>query len=200
MAKDPICGMDVNESAARKKGLFLKNDNAEYFFCSPGCKEKFEKKLKEGKFSAVQKSIPIILVAMISIFAVLSFIYGFMPKFMGIFFLIVSLLKMPDWKGFVNSFSMYDVIAKNFRLYAWAYPAIEFILGILFFFNINVFLAAAATLIIMSIGTVGVTQNLLSKNPVKCACLGTLINIPLTKFTLFEDILMAVMALMVLIF
>ena len=39
----------------------------------------------------------------------------------------------------------------------------------------------------------------MSKNPVKCACLGTLINIPLTKFTLFEDILMALMSIMVLL-
>mgnify|MGYP001563561441 CR=1 FL=1 len=82
MAKDPICGMEVNESTARKKGLFFKMDNVEYFFCSRGCKEKFEKKFKEGKFSQLQKSIPIILVAAISTFAVLSFAYGYMPKFM----------------------------------------------------------------------------------------------------------------------
>ena len=46
----------------------------------------------------------------------------------------------------------------------------------------------------MGIGSIGITKNLLSKNQVKCACLGTKIKIPLTKFTLIENIIMVIMA------
>ena len=39
MAKDPICGMTVNEKTAK-----LKSDYAgqSYYFCSPNCKQKFD--------------------------------------------------------------------------------------------------------------------------------------------------------------
>ena len=190
--KRPVCGMEVDEKKSKFKTI--KNDK-EYYFCSAGCREKF----LESKIIESSKLIPGLLVITLITLSILSFIYDFMPRFMGIFFIIVSLLKMADWKGFVDSFSMYDVISKKFRAYGWAYPAIEFLLGIFFLFNFNIKTAAWATLIIMSVGSVGVAQNLLSKNPVKCACLGTLINIPLTKFTLFEDILMAIMAILVLL-
>ena len=53
--------------------------------------------------------------------------------------------------------------------------------------------------IIMVIGSIGVTKNIFSKNKVQCACLGTWIKIPLTKFTFFEDIVMAIMAIMILL-
>jgi len=123
---------------------------------------------------------------------------GYMILFMGVFFVVVSLLKFIDWKGFTQAFAMYDVVAKKSRLYAMAYPVIEFALGIAYLFSFQLTIAATLTFIIMGVGTIGITQNLLQKNPVKCACLGTKIKLPLTKFTLFEDITMAVMALMVL--
>lgn len=37
MAKDPVCGMAVDESKAIK----VQKDNATYYFCSTHCKEKF---------------------------------------------------------------------------------------------------------------------------------------------------------------
>ena len=121
-----------------------------------------------------------------------------MVLFMGIFFVIVSMLKFADWKGFAQAFTMYDVVAKKSKTYASVYPIIELSLGISFLFKFQLMIAAIITFLIMTIGTVGVAQNLLQKNPIRCACLGTKIKIPLTKFTLFEDILMAVMALMIL--
>jgi len=121
-----------------------------------------------------------------------------MILFMGIFFIVVSLLKFANWKGFANSFSMYDIIAKRSKLYSYAYPLIELGLGFAYILKWQITTAAIITFIIMVVGSIGVGKNLLAKNPVQCACLGTLIKIPLTKFTFFEDILMAVMALMVL--
>jgi len=118
---------------------------------------------------------------------------------MGVFFIIVALLKFLDWKGFAKAFAMYDILAKRNKTYAYAYPLIELGLGIAYLFVWQITVVASITFVIMFIGAIGVGKNLLSKNPVKCACLGTKIKVPLTEFTLFEDIAMAVMAIMILI-
>ncbi|MDD5583459.1 MAG: permease [Candidatus Omnitrophica bacterium] len=49
MARDPICGMEVNE----KTSITLTKDGKEYFFCSTHCREKFIK--EEGMEAAVLK-------------------------------------------------------------------------------------------------------------------------------------------------
>ena len=193
MAKDPVCGMQVNEKSAKFR---LIKGGKTYYFCSEHCRNTFA---KENPKSNYAKFIPAVLVATLLFFSIFSYVKDFMPKFMGAFFIIVAILKMLDWRGFAGAFEMYDILAKRSRAYSLAYPAIELLLGLMFLFNFKIFYAAIITFFIMSIGTIGVARNLLSKNPVKCACLGTLINIPLTKFTLFEDLLMAVMALLVLI-
>ena len=40
MARDPVCGMDVDEKTAAGKSEY---QGKTYYFCSPGCKWKFEK-------------------------------------------------------------------------------------------------------------------------------------------------------------
>ncbi len=54
MAKDPICGMDVDE----KTGLRLEHDGQTYYFCSPGCRDRFlsEKGLLEPPPDETQQS------------------------------------------------------------------------------------------------------------------------------------------------
>ena len=39
MAKDPVCGMDVNEATARHTAEY---QGQTYYFCAPGCKKAFE--------------------------------------------------------------------------------------------------------------------------------------------------------------
>jgi uncharacterized membrane protein YraQ (UPF0718 family)/YHS domain-containing protein len=41
-ATDPMCGMTVDRSKARLNGLSLEHDGATYYFCGPGCRERFE--------------------------------------------------------------------------------------------------------------------------------------------------------------
>ena len=36
MAKDPVCGMDVDESTVRHTA---QHDGQAYYFCAPGCKK-----------------------------------------------------------------------------------------------------------------------------------------------------------------
>ena len=39
MAKDPVCGMEVDESKAAAKSEY---QGRTYYFCSPGCKRAFD--------------------------------------------------------------------------------------------------------------------------------------------------------------
>ena len=39
MAKDPICGMDVDEQTAKHTAVY---QGQTYYFCAPGCKRTFE--------------------------------------------------------------------------------------------------------------------------------------------------------------
>ena len=40
MAKDPVCGMDVDERTAAATAEY---QGKTYYFCAPGCKKAFEK-------------------------------------------------------------------------------------------------------------------------------------------------------------
>lgn len=42
MAKDPVCGMTVDEKVAEKAGLTSLQQGQTFYFCSPGCKRSFE--------------------------------------------------------------------------------------------------------------------------------------------------------------
>ena len=46
----------------------------------------------------------------------------------------------------------------------------------------------------MLVGAAGVLKALLDKRAIRCACLGTALNLPMTKVTLVEDLTMASMA------
>ena len=199
MEKDPICNMEVNEKEAIKNNLVFERTGIKYYFCNNNCKEIFTtKKFQEqNKFN---NKIPWIIGIILTIGAIWAVINDFMITYMGIYFIVFSIAKISDLKGFVKTFSKYDIIAKRMNVYALLYPEIEFILGIIylieiFYFNeVVIIIAAWITLLIMGIGSIGITKNLLSKNQVKCACLGTKIKIPLTKFTLIENIIMVIMA------
>lgn len=191
MEKDPVCGM---EGSIKAHG---------HYFCSKGCIKEYESRRnqtqKSGRKPLLKTAIyAVAVLAMVALAAAIHF-SGYMVPFMGGFFVVVSLLKVIDWKGFANAFATYDLIAKKSTLYAFAYPVIEFGLGIAYLLKFQVTAAAALTLVIMAVGSVGVAKNLLKKNPVRCACLGTKIKLPLTRFTLFEDVIMAAMALVVLL-
>jgi len=42
MAKDPVCGMDVNPEIASAKSLTSDHDGDTYYFCGRGCKLDFD--------------------------------------------------------------------------------------------------------------------------------------------------------------
>ena len=124
---------------------------------------------------------------------------GFMLDFMGLFYIVFSFFKLLDLKNFPTSFSMYDPIAKRIPMYGWIYPFIEVGLGLLFLFRFQVELALVLTLIILGFTTYGVTQSLLRKQQIQCACLGTVLKLPMTQATFIENAIMIVMAIIMLL-
>ena len=117
-----------------------------------------------------------------------------MLDFMGLFYIVFSFFKILDIKGFSISFSMYDPLAKQAPIYGYIYPFIEVLLGIMFLIRFEVNIALILTVIVLGITTIGVTQTLINKRSIKCACLGTTLNLPMTEATFIENALMIIMA------
>ena len=122
-----------------------------------------------------------------------------MLDFMGLFYIIFSFFKILDVKGFSMSFRMYDPLAKQAPIYGYIYPFIEVILGMMFLIRFEVNIALILTLIVLGITTIGVTQTLINKRNIKCACLGTTLNLPMTEATFIENAIMIIMAFLLLI-
>ena len=117
-----------------------------------------------------------------------------MLDFMGLFYIIFSFFKILDIKGFSMSFRMYDPLAKKAPIYGYIYPFIEVSLGMMFLIRFEVNIALILTVIVLGITTIGVTQTLINKRSIKCACLGTTLNLPMTEATFIENALMIIMA------
>lgn len=117
-----------------------------------------------------------------------------MSHFMGGFFLTFSFFKLMNLRGFAEGYQTYDVLAKRLPAYGLVYPFLELGLGVAFLTGFEPILTNAATLVLMSVSIMGVIQSLLKKTQFQCACLGTIIKLPLSKVTLAEDALMITMS------
>jgi hypothetical protein len=122
-----------------------------------------------------------------------------MSHFMGGFFLMFSFFKLLDLAGFASAFAMYDVVARRVPLYAWAYPFIEIALGVAYLLMWTPPLVHWITLTIMLVGAIGVVNVLRRGATIRCACLGTVFNLPMSVVTVVENGLMAVMAIAMLL-
>ena len=152
--------------------------------------------------SEIQQLFPLFLIfGYITIAAIFSAINpwntsDFMLNFMGLFYIVFSFFKLLDVKGFAMSFGMYDPLSKVIPTYGFVYPFIELALGIFFLMRFQIFVSLAITLIILGITTVGVAKSLLDKKSIQCACLGSVLNLPMTKATFIENSIMILMAIL----
>ena len=126
-------------------------------------------------------------------------LHRFMPNFMAGFFLVFSFFKMLDLKGFASSYAMYDLLAKRAPIYGLIYPFIELGLGTSYLLGYRPMLINVVTLIVMTFSSIGVILAVMNKQKIRCACLGTGFNLPMTTVTIIEDLLMAAMAAWMLI-
>jgi copper chaperone CopZ len=127
-------------------------------------------------------------------------IMGWMTNFMAGFFLVFSFFKFLDLRGFADAFSSYDIIAKRFPFYGMIYPFLELALGLAFLFRFEPYAANLSSFILMGVGSIGVAQAVLAGSKIRCACLGTVLNLPMSTITLVENGLMIVMSVLSLVF
>jgi len=117
-----------------------------------------------------------------------------MNIFMAGFFLTFSFFKMLDLKGFAESYSMYDIVAKKLKAWGFIYAFIELGLGISYATNFQPLITNIVTLVVMTISIIGVLQSVLNKRKIQCACLGAVFNLPMSTVTIIEDALMIAMS------
>jgi len=117
-----------------------------------------------------------------------------MHAFMGLFLLQFAALKLFNVGGFAKGFARYDLLAMRWKQWGIVYPFIELTLAL-------GYLAGGATwvyivtFIVMSFGATGVIIALRKGLNTNCACLGTMLKVPLSTIAVTENISMAVMSI-----
>ena len=220
---DPVCGMEVDESSGFRAGhqkktyVFCSANCQQRFEADP------ESVLRKGRAKAtlenegdsdVQKGkmgrgeswrdyIPLMVIAALTLMAACAkqATYGgqwdwklWMHDFMGFFLIVFSMFKLFDIEGFADGFQMYDLLAKPFRGYAYLYPFIELGLGLAYLAHVVPRFIYAATIAVMVFGSLGVLKALRKGLDLECACMGTVLKVPLSTVALVEDLGMATMA------
>ncbi len=145
------------------------------------------------------------LVGVIALCAtIMTFVLGFdiqewMRWFMSGTFVILGSFKLIGYEDFIIAFPSYDVIAKRFKPYNYLYPFIELFLGFLFAADLLPVFRNVVALFIAAVGAYGIMKTLHRGDVIRCACLGNVIKLPLSTVSLWEDIAMAFMAVIMLI-
>ncbi|HVV68169.1 MAG TPA: MauE/DoxX family redox-associated membrane protein [Gammaproteobacteria bacterium] len=120
--------------------------------------------------------------------------HQWMHIFMAGFFLVFSAFKFLDLPGFARTYATYDILAGRWPVYGYIYPFIELALGLAYAIAIAPTAIYLATIFIMGFSSLGVIKALRQKGKFRCACLGTILNLPMSSITLIEDLLMVAMA------
>ncbi len=120
--------------------------------------------------------------------------HSLMTNFMGGFFLIFSFFKLLDLGGFADAYRSYDLLAQRVPVWGTIYPFVELGLGVAYLLHVAPVAVNLITLALMLVGATGVWTALQKKQKLRCACLGTALNLPMTTVTLVEDVGMAAMA------
>ena len=148
--------------------------------------------------------LAVILILIVLVVVLIQYVDGSfsvldsMRYFMGLFFATFGTFKLIDLKGFVDMYAQYDVVTKRVRLWGWLYPFFELALGAAYLWNVDPIPTNIATVILMTIGTIGVVKSLRHKQKIRCACLGAVIKLPMSTVTVIEDVGMGVMAIVML--
>lgn len=122
-----------------------------------------------------------------------------MLDFMGLFFMAFAFFKLLDVKAFADAYRSYDIPTKIWPTWGYIYPFVELAFGLLLLHRIELFWTNVAIIIVLSLSIVGVIQSVMQKRKIKCACLGTGFNLPMTEVTIIEDGAMILMALIMLL-
>jgi len=116
--------------------------------------------------------------------------------FVSMTMMLLAMLKLQDIEQFSTMFLGYDLLAKRWVPYAYAYPFLEFAAGALMTAHALPWLSIPIGLVIGGIGAVSVFYAVyIQKRELKCACVGGSGAVPLGFVSLTENLFMVAMAL-----
>ena len=117
-----------------------------------------------------------------------------MTNVMAGFFLVFGGFKLLNLGGFAGAYATYDLLAKRWPGYGYVYPFLELALGFAYLFRVTPTFTHMATVALMGFSSLGVIEALRHKRRLQCACLGTVLKLPMSTITLVEDLTMVAMA------
>lgn len=148
----------------------------------------------------------IIVVVIITLIAIGAAFYsntgwhGFMQYLMGGYFFGFGLLQLISLKKSAKMLQAYDPIASRVPVYGYIFPFIQLLLGAAYFTWVVPAVVNLVALAFLLVNTTGVYKVIESKKVVRCGCLGTTLNVPVSKVTLWENLIMVGMAFSMLTF
>jgi hypothetical protein len=117
-----------------------------------------------------------------------------MRYFMAGFFLAFSFFKFLDLPAFANAYAGYDLLASKWWGWGMVYPFVELGLGLAYLTHWQPALTHWITIIVMGFSAIGVIRAVVNKQAIRCACLGSVFNLPMSTVTIVEDVGMVLMA------
>lgn len=144
--------------------------------------------------------------ALMAVAVILNLYDGFpgltlLKWFFAISMAALAIQKLQDVGGFVNGFLGYDLLARRYVPYGYAYPFLELWTGIGMMTLIGrgsalIWLVAPVGIFIGTIGAVSVIKAVyIDKRELKCACVGEGSNVPLGFTSLTENLIMVGMGI-----
>lgn len=144
--------------------------------------------------------------ALLALAIILNLYEGFpvliwLKWFFAVSMVALAIQKLMDVEGFVNGFLGYDLLARRYVPYGYAYPFLELYTGVGMAALIGtgsplVWLIAPVGLFIGTIGAVSVVKAVyIDGRDLTCACVGGGSNVPLGFISLTENLVMVGMGL-----
>jgi glutaredoxin len=120
--------------------------------------------------------------------------------FVAFSMLLLAMLKLQDLETFTTMFLGYDLLARRWVPYAFAYPFLEWFAGAFMAADVMHWVAIPIALVIGGVGATSVFYAVyVQKRELKCACVGGAGSVPLGFVSLLENLFMVAMAVWMLV-
>lgn len=120
--------------------------------------------------------------------------------FVAITMMLLAMLKLQGIETFSSMFLSYDLLARRYVPYAYAYPFLEWFAGAFMAAGVLNWLSIPVALVIGGVGGASVYYAVyVQKRELKCACVGGSGSVPLGFVSLMENVFMVAMALWMLL-
>lgn len=127
-------------------------------------------------------------------------VVDWMRWFVGSSFLVFGGAKLISYESFLEVFPRYNIVAHRWRLYAMAYPIVELILGVMFILDMASGFRNIVAILMTGSGLYSLVVALQHKGPsANHTWLGQAFKLPMSTVMLFEDAVLTVLLLVIII-